>query len=140
MIYQGTAANTTGEGTQIGTNVFNVLNNDNAYMGYMYTQNQVHGLGISSAIKGVLDTWYQNNLLSYADKLDGNAGFCGDRTPSTSNTSINNQGGTGTTITYYGGYIRLYTNKTPSLACSTDDLYTTSEVVTEIKHYNTQLD
>ena len=78
-----------------------------------------------SGIKKKLDTWYTNNLSSYADKIDGNAGFCGDRTPSTSSSSTNNQGGTGTTSTYYGGYIRLITNKQPTFECPDGDLYTT---------------
>src|SRR5699024_4256666 len=72
-----------------------------------------------------LNTWYQDNLSSYASSIDGNAGFCGDRTPSTSNSSTNNQGGTGTTVTYYGGYIRLITNKQPTYECPDGDLYTT---------------
>ena len=58
-------------------------------------------------------------------KQNINAGFCGDRTPSTSGSSINNTGGTGTTLTYYAGYIRLATNKTPALICTnSSDLYT----------------
>ena len=127
MIYQGTSANTTGEGTQIGTSAFNTSSNDNAYVGYMYESNQVHGLGTSSTIKGVLDTWYTNNLRSYEDDLDGNAGFCGDREPSTSSSSSNGSGGTGTTQTYYGAYIRLYTNKAPTFECENEsDSYTTS--------------
>ena len=97
------------------------------YVGYMYQSNQVHGLISSSTIKGVLDQWYQNNLTSVSDKIDGNAGFCGDRQPSTSDTSSNGSGGTGTTITYYGAFIRLYTNKAPTFECSnSSDLYTTS--------------
>ena len=127
MIYQGTSANTTGSNTQTQTSAFNSSYNNNMYVGYMYQSNQPHGLTSSSTIKGELDEWYQNNLARYADDLDGNAGFCGDRTPSTSSSSTNNQGGTGTTETYYGGYIRLKTNKAPTFECASDsDLYTTS--------------
>ena len=128
MIYQGTSANTTGTGTQLAnTSVFNSSPYDNMYVGYMYTSGSVHGLGASSIIKGVLDTWYQNNITSVADKIDGNAGFCGDREPSTSLSSSNGSGGTGTTITYYGAYIRLGANKVPTFECANDsDLYTTS--------------
>ena len=88
----------------------------------------MHGLGTSSTIKGVLDNWYSSNLSSYASKIDGNAGFCGDREPSTSYTTSNGSGGTGTTTTYYGAYIRLYGNtKKPTFECtSSSDLYTTS--------------
>ena len=127
IIYQGTSANTTGTGTQTGTNAFNSSYKDNMYVGFKYTTNNVHGTGTNSTILTALNTWYTNNLSSYTDKIDGNAGFCGDRTPSTSSSSINNSGGTGTTDTYYAGHIRLYTNKQPTFECSnSSDLYTTS--------------
>ena len=127
IIYQGTSANTTGTGTQTGTSRFNTNYDDNAYVGLKYTTNNVHGTGTNSTILTALNTWYTNNLSSYTDKIDGNAGFCGDRTPSTSSSSINNSGGTGTTTTYYAGYIRLITNKQPTFECSnSSDLYTTS--------------
>ena len=127
IIYQGTSANTTGTGTQIGESKFNSSYRDNMYVGFKYTTNNVHGTGKNSTILTALNTWYSSNLSSYADKIDGNAGFCGDRTPSTSSSSINNSGGTGTTTTYYAGYIRLYTNKQPTFECSnSSDLYTTS--------------
>ena len=132
IIYQGTSANTTGTGTQIGESEFNNSLTDNAYLGYMYgnagssTYEETHANTNDSTIKGVLDTWYQDNLSSYASSIDGNAGFCGDRTPSTSRSSTNNQGGIGTTLTYYGGYIRLSTNKQPTFECLSGDLYTTS--------------
>ena len=128
IIYQGTSANTTGTGTQTETSTFSINSstyNNNAYVGYMYTLGSLRGTTTDSRIKKKLDTWYQNNLSSYADKIDGNAGFCGDRTPSTSSSSTNNQGGTGTTTTYYGGYIRLMTNKQPTFDCPDGDLYTT---------------
>ena len=128
LIYSGDgSAQTTGTGTQIGTSAFNSSYNNNAYVGFKYTTNNVHGTGTNSTILTALNTWYTNNLTSYADKIDGNTGFCGDRTPSTSSSSINNSGGTGTTTTYYAGYIRLDTNKQPTFDCSnSSDLYTTS--------------
>ena len=122
MIYQGTAANTTGSNTQTQTSAFNSSYNNNAYVGFKYTTNNVHGTGTNSTILGVLNTWYSNNLASYADDLDGNAGFCGDRTP-TSGTGL------GTTYTEYGPYERLYGNSSgvPTFECENDsDLYTTS--------------
>ena len=120
-----TTANETGTGTQIQTSEFNYSYNNNAYVGYMYQSGQVHGLEASSNIKDALDIWYQNNLADEAEYIDGNAGFCGDRTPSTSRYSSNGSGGTGTTTTYYGAYIRLYSNSNPSLQCETEDIYTT---------------
>ena len=126
MIYQGTEANTHYYVTEIQTSSFNRSNDNNMYVGYMYESNQVHGLTSNSTIKGILDTWYQNNLSNVYSKIDGNAGFCGDRQPSTSNTISNGLGGTGTTYTFYGAYIRLDTNKAPTYECASDsDLYTT---------------
>ena len=121
MIYQGTSAYTGGTVTQIQEGIYNSPYNNNMYVGYMYASNQVHGLTSSSTIKGVLDEWYQKALKNVADKIDGNAGFCGDRQPSTSPSISNGQGGTGKTVTYYG--IR----SKPTLECENDsDLYTTS--------------
>ena len=133
MIYQGTEANTIGEGTQIGTSAFNTNYNDNAYVGYMYgtpgssTYEATHANTNNSTIKEVLDTWYQNNLLDYVDKIDGNAGFCGDRMPSTSTTTNNGNGGTGATGTFYGGYLRIMNTKKPMFKCNDNDLFTTKE-------------
>ena len=127
MIYQGTSANATGTGTQIQISSFNSSYRDNMYVGFKYTSGQVHGTGTNSTILNTLNTWYNNNLTSYTEYLDGNAGFCGDRTPSTSYNSSNGSGGTGTTTTYYGAYIRLYNNSNPSLQCDSQDIYTTKD-------------
>ena len=129
IIYSGDESSgpvTTGTATQIEESAFNPAYDNNMYVGYMYQNNQVHGLEISSTIKGVLDTWYQNNLLNLDYKIDGNTGFCGDRSPSTSETTSNGKGGTGTTNTFYGAYIRKDNNKKPTYECSNkNDLYTT---------------
>ena len=136
IIYQGIAdsetpdnGNITGTETQIGTSTFNSTSTDNMYVGYKYESNQVHGLQDDSTIKVVLDEWYQENLSSYADDIDENAGFCGDRTSTTTNGGApNDTGGTGKTKTYYGARYRLDTNKTPTFECPDEgnDLYTTS--------------
>ena len=131
MIYQGTSANATGTETQIGTSAFNSSDNDNMYVGFKYTSGEVHGTGTNSTILNTLNSWYASNLADEAEYLDGNAGFCGDRTPSTSSSSSNGSGGTGTTTTYYGTYIRLYnkgtSNSNPSLQCDNSDVYTTTD-------------
>ena len=132
MIYQGTSANATGTGTQIGTSQFNSSYNNNMYVGFKYTSGEVHGTGTNSTILGAsssssLNTWYSTNLADDAEYIDGNAGFCGDRTPSTSSSSSNGSGGTGTTQTYYGAYIRLISNNNPSLQCDSRDVYTTTD-------------
>ena len=121
MIYQGTSANTTGTGTQIGESFFNSSYNNNMYVGYMYTSGQRQGTGSSSAIKGVLDQWYSvtSGLTAYSDYIDGNAGFCGDRRVSSGN-------GIGTSVTNYQPYTRI-SNSSPSLSCEDADIYTTTD-------------
>ena len=136
LIYNGTSTATTGESTQIGTSTFNSSYNDNAYVGYMYGSTgassyaATHANTNNSTIKEVLDNWYQTNIASkgYGNKVSTEAGFCGDREPSTSSSTSNGSGGTGTTTTYYGGYIRLVNStKSPTLKCkNSSDLYTVS--------------
>ena len=129
LIYNGTSTATKGDSTMIETDqAFNTSYNNNAYVGYMYESGQVHGLTTNSSIKTTLDNWYLSNLTEEAEYLDGNAGFCGDRTSTTSYSGApNDTGGTGTTETYYGARYRLNTNKTPTFKCSDidNDLYTT---------------
>ena len=120
IIYQGTSNTATGSSTQTGTSAFNSSYNNNAYVGFKYTTNNVHGTGTNSTILTALNTWYSSNLSSYADKIDGNAGFCNDRTPYSGS-------GTGTSATEYAAYNRLYINKSPTFECSnSSDLFTTS--------------
>ena len=135
MIYQGTSTNTSGSGTQIGAKAFNSSYNNNMYVGFKYANNQVHGTGINSTVLGedesndttTLNGWYRANLLDYTDYIDGNAGFCGDRTPSTDSNNGNGSGGTGTTQTYYGAFIRIVSSNNPSLQCDSQDIYTTTD-------------
>ena len=125
LIYQGTSANATGSAATIGNSAFNSTYNDNAYVGYMYgtagssTYSATHANTNDSTIKGVIDTWYEENLIDYSTYLS-DSGFCGDR-------SLSSGTGIAKTSTYYGAYNRLYTNKTPQFACpQSNDLYTTS--------------
>ena len=118
MIYQGTSANTTGTGTQIGTSAFNRLWDNNAYVGYMYTSGQRQGHDNPSTIKGILDQWYQQNLADDDEYIDGNIGFCGDRRV-TSGNGI-------TESTDYQPYTRI-SNSSPSLSCEDADIYTTTD-------------
>ena len=128
LIYNGTSTATTGSSTMINSSqAFNSSYNRSEYVGYMYTSGQVHGLGTNSTIKEVLDSWYSSNLASYADKISKEAGFCGDREPSTSSSSSNGLGGSGATLTYYGSHIRLVNDRNPNLKCkNNEDLYTVS--------------
>ena len=124
MIYQGTSANETGTGTQIQTSAFNSSYNHNRYVGYMYGSsnsdyNSTHTNTNPSTIKGILDTWYSKNLASNSDKIDGNAGFCGDR-------RVSSGTGGGTSSTDYQPYTRI-SNSSPSLSCEKADIYTIDE-------------
>ena len=116
MIYSGTKASHTGEGTQIGTSAFNSTYNSPKYVGYMYgdtdaTEEEAFTNKNNSIIKGVIDTWYQNNLSSYSGYLADEV-FCNDRTlASTSTYSSSNSFD-------FAGFERLGTNKaTPQLTC-----------------------
>ena len=127
LIYQGETPNATSGDTIIGRkSAFNSSYNNNAHIGYMNggrgnsTYAETHANINDSTIKERLDTWYEENLLSYASYL-ADSGFCGDR------SIANGRGGVGTLITYYGAYNRLYSNKTPQFSCpQSNDLYTTS--------------
>ncbi len=132
MIYRGTDGST----YKIASDKYN---NDststiyNAYIGYMYgtagstSYANEHKNTNSSSIKSTLDTWYSNNLISYASNIV-DAGFCNDRSiASTSSVSDNTGLGYGSNKTYYAGYWRLKDNSTPYFMCpKTDDLFTTA--------------
>ena len=125
LIYDGTSAHDNGEESvdrYYNTSKFNPNNNDNMYVGYMYSSGNAHGLGTSSTIKIANDNFYVSKLASYANYIDNNAGFCGDR------STLNNPSGvgTGTVVTYDKGYLRVSTS-VPSLKCeNTNDYYTIS--------------
>ena len=145
MIYSGedtgsvTEANRTGESTQIGTSAFNEQYNDNAYVGYMYgtpgsdTYEETHANINDSTIKTVLDTWYQQNLLSYSEYISTEAGFCNDRKVQSEIWPGYGDLGYGTNATGYALAGRLTSNngwkidQTPTLKCSqSNDYFTTS--------------
>lgn len=79
IIYQGTGANSTGAGTQIGTSVFN-SSSWKTYVGLVYDSLNQHGYGTDSVIMAELNEWYNNNLKSYEKEyIDTGTGFCSDR-------------------------------------------------------------
>jgi len=137
IIYDGTSPRKNGTVESSVAPIASSFNNSsgNGYthdVGFKYTIAEVHGLKEKSTALIELEKWYNNNLTNFVDKIDPNAGFCGDRTPSTNIDSINNEGGTWQTTTYYAGYIRLvrpFYNKAiaPVLTCANkSDLYTIS--------------
>ncbi|MBE6154910.1 MAG: hypothetical protein E7163_05010 [Firmicutes bacterium] len=140
MIYQGRTKDENGneleiqnfgDETQLAeTSSFNTDYNRAEYVGFKYELENAHGTDDKSTILSALETWYakeDNELQNYEEYLDTESGFCGDRTSYTDYSGITAGGGTGTTTTYYGAYIRNVTNKAPSFKCSDNenDLYKT---------------
>ena len=120
MIYQGTSANTTGTGTQIGTSAFNssYTYNRSYYVGLVHDRSSQHGSGQPSTIMNTLNTWYNSNLASYEeDYIDTGAGFCSDR-----NLQSGSWSATGSHD--YAAYGRLYNkgSESASLQCSDVDI------------------
>ena len=118
LLYHGTS--TTATDAYIGTSKFNTEYNDPMYVGYMYGASNATSIDRSntnnSTIKGVIDTWYKNNLnTNYGKYISTTAVYCNDRS--------NPAGGynTGSTAFYYGGYTRLITNKAPTYDCTTTE-------------------
>ena len=115
MIYQGTSANTTGSGTQIGTSAFNSSANNKTYVGLVYNTSSQHGYGTNCTIMNTLNNWYNSNLASYEeDYIDTGAGFCSDRNMA-SGSNFNSSGSI-----YYASYDRR--NGKASLQCHDDDI------------------
>ena len=116
--------------TQIQTSVTSVFNssyNRSEYVGYTYTEGlqrpSSQNGGTPSTIKGILDSWYSNNLQSYDNKIasGGSAGFCNDRNTRSGDSWVSS----GTSF-YYAARERIYTNRRPSYECSNiNDMYTT---------------
>ena len=125
LIYDGKTAHSNGEiseDKQYGNSQFNIANDDNMYVGYMYTKSEIHGTSISSVVKNNVDIFYKDNLANYTSKIDQSIGYCGDRSP----LNYNSESGINKTSTYYKGYLRVV-ESTPSLVCEDmSDYYTTS--------------
>ena len=99
------------------------------HVGIKYTVNNYHGNTINSTVLGEINSndkktlygWYnttiaQNN--AYKNALDASAGFCNDR-------ESGSVSGGSTYNTYYGPYIRIVSQKVPSLLCTnTSDKFT----------------
>ena len=134
MIYSGTTAPTsitatimTGAGTQINTTtyLFNSSPDNPAYVGYMYTASAQHGNSTSSTIKTAVDNWYKTTTLetdATTKSLVADQIFCNDRSATISESGTPGEiSGSMSTSTryYYGAHIRLVTNKSPKLTCTT---------------------
>ena len=104
MIYDGTSAHANGESSedrQIGTSAYNEKYWDNAYVGYMYGQeetndyNATHANINNSTIKTVVDNWYKTNIedKGYSDKV-ADVIYCNDRQIAKNSSSWTNANGT----------------------------------------------
>ena len=117
------------------TSAFNEKFNDNTYIGLMYgtagssNYARTHTNTNKSTILTNLETWYTNNLVSYADKLADTI-WCNDKSTFTTYTSGSTYGtglGYGTNYTGYGAYNRIYggtddlSYASPSLICPNDN-------------------
>ena len=134
MIYSGTTAPTsstatvmTGTGTQINATTYRFYSsyNNPSYVGYMFTEGQQHGNGTPSIIKTAIDNWYKTTTLetdATTKSLVADQIFCNDRSVTTSESGTPGEisGSMSTnTLYYYGAYVRLITNKSPKLTCTT---------------------
>ena len=102
------------------TSAFNKNYNDNAYIGFMYgtvgasDYASAHANTNKSDILKNLETWYTNNLASYADKL-ADIIWCNDK------STVSGGLGYGTNATDYAAYNRIYYTKEPTLKCPNDN-------------------
>ncbi len=121
LIYNGIDTVNTGTGTMINNGeeiAFNSSYNRSEYVGLKYTIGQQHGQTTDSTILNALQSWYvSSNLDDYVQYIDTNIGFCSDR--NTRNNGV--WSSTGVTV-YYAAFGRLGNNKSPSLACSSNDI------------------
>ena len=122
LLYHGTS--TTATDAYIGTSKFNEAWNDPMFVGYMYGTSNSTAIDRSntnnSTIKGVIDTWYANNLEAkgYTKYLSTTAVYCNDRSVTNGTYS------TGSSFDY-AARTRLRSNKAPSYDCTaTEDKFT----------------
>ena len=140
LIYDGVPSdgqcNNTGDAATIGESEFNTSSNDNAYVGYMYgttgssTYASTHANTNDSTIKGVIDTWYHNNMTSYTSQLEDTV-WCNDRSIVTDLANSNGGNFSNYTTLGYGKNNTLYgpasrvgfkvSNPTPTLKCAQDN-------------------
>ena len=121
LLYHGTS--TTATDAYIGESKFNTKYNDPMYVGYMYGTSNATAIDRSntnnSTIKGIIDTWYENNLkTNYTKYLSTTAVYCNDRSVTSGTYSVSSSFN-------YAAHTRLGTNKTPTYDCTdTNDKFT----------------
>ena len=75
-----------------------------------------------STIKMAIDTWYYDNMASYADKLEDTP-WCNDRSIYQLN-GLDPNGGDTTQFSYFDAYGRMQSSYTPALSCNLNDAFT----------------
>ena len=120
IAYAGTDVNSYYD-DQLEDYAFNNNNNRSYYVGLSYGTIQ-HGNGTSSTILSNINDWYSENLnnkndnsKNYSQYINESIGFCNDRNVDSGNWAS-------TSNHYYAAYIRLYTNKEPTLDCNEKDI------------------
>ena len=130
LLYHGTSTDTTS--AYIGSSAFNSSYDHPRFVGYKYgttgSLDNIRTNNTDSTIKGVIDTWYSNNLANYSSYLSITAVFCNDRNlqsgSSYSDSSSFNFAVNG----------RLYTSKTPTYDCTNEyDAFSSSSDNTKAK-------
>ena len=140
MIYTGNP-NDSSANQYISKSAYNSSRDDNVYVGYMYgtagssTYADTHKNTNNSTIKGVIDTWYQNNLNSYSQYI-ADAIYCNDREVvnvtynNGTNTTTYNGNGTGTNVSAYASLKRNHIDHNPTLKCTNNnDKFTVSNTL-----------
>jgi len=128
LIYDGTTCHANGTSTTESIAVTGQSYNPNydrsEYVGYTYTTgSQRTTSGIASNLKTQNETWYNNNLASYASKIaDGK--YCNDRNTASGYSWSSQPSST----FYYAGYDRSGAKSASSvsltLSCPSGDVYT----------------
>ena len=113
LLYHGTSHDSTE--SYIGKSSFNSLANNPMYVGYMYGTSGTLASNRTnendSIIKGVIDTWYSNNLSSYTKYLSKEAVYCNDREIGSGTYNL------GSDMFTFASRSRLE-NKTPTYNCT----------------------
>ncbi len=102
----------------IGTSKFNNVSGNSVYAGYVYELENLHGTTSDSAIKTIVDEWFNQNLYSddYIEYLTEST-YCIDRSAWSEFEFVNEVYDYQEGFIIYGAYYRTRSNKIPSLKC-----------------------
>ena len=132
LLYHGTSPAATD--AYIGESAFNTTVDSPKYVGYMYgdedtTLEEARANTNDSTIKAYIDTWYENNLISYTSYLSNDAIYCNDRELATGSAYSTSS------EFHFKSYERLNTNKTPTYNCTnTKDAFSVNNAEAKLKY------